>query len=313
MDQQLIIIMIASVAAIASVLAVALPFLMRDNRSSRMNAVSKHRHSLGLAQREELTRADRRRGPSSVSFMKALLEKLKLENLFSSAETRNKLTSAGWRSQNAVIVFTFSKLGIAVLFALVTFIFISLSPGFTHPFYVKLLIAAASSTAGFFLPDLLVKNKAQNRSASMTLAFPDALDLLVICVEAGLSIEGAFAKVTEEIAENSPILSQEFGLTSAELAFLGDRAKAYRNFAERTQMQAVHTLSTTLTQSEKYGTPVSVALKVLSQENREERMSKAEKKAAALPAQLTVPMIIFFLPPLFVVIIGPSVLRVMKI
>jgi len=145
----------------------------------------------------------------------------------------------------------------------------------------------------------------------MTKAFPDSLDLLTICVEAGASIEAAFARVTEEVADASTVLAQEFGLTSAELAFLGDRGKAYLNFAERTGLPSVRALATTLVQAETYGTPIAVALRVLSQESRDDRMNRAEKKAAALPAQLTVPMIVFFLPPLFVIIMGPAVMSVM--
>jgi tight adherence protein C len=146
----------------------------------------------------------------------------------------------------------------------------------------------------------------------MTATFPDMLDLLVICVEAGLSIEAAFTRVTEEIADSSPVLAEEIGLTSAELTFLGDRSKAYANLSARTGLPAAKSLATALIQSERYGTPVSVALKVLAQENRDDRMAKAEKKAGALPAQLTVPMIVFFLPVLFLVIIGPAIIQMMK-
>jgi tight adherence protein C len=144
----------------------------------------------------------------------------------------------------------------------------------------------------------------------MQLNFPDALDLLVISSEAGLSIEAAFHRVTGEIEESSPALSEEFGLTTAELSFLGDRRRAYTNFADRTGLPSAKALAVTLLQSEKYGTSISNALKVLSQENRDERMSRAERKAASLPAQLTVPMIVFFLPVLFVVIMGPAGLKI---
>ena len=159
---------------------------------------------------------------------------------------------------------------------------------------------------------MVVSNFAQKRQQEMNQAFPDTLDLLVICVESGLGIEAAFDKVTEEIAENSPILAQEFGLTTAELAYLGDRHKAYENFAKRTGLPAAKSLSTTLVQSEKYGTPVGQALKVLSQERRDERMSLAEKKGASLPAKLTVPMIVFFLPVLYEVVIGPAIIQIVR-
>ena len=170
------------------------------------------------------------------------------------------------------------------------------------------MFSGLGGVVGFFLPKILISNKVQNRQEQMTASFPDALDLLLICVESGLGIEMAFSKVTEEIMENHPILASEIGLTSAELAFLGDRRQAYENFALRTGMDVAKSLSTTLIQSEQYGTPVGTALKVLAQEKRDERMSAAEKKAAALPAKLTVPMIIFFLPVLFIVVIGPAAL-----
>jgi tight adherence protein C len=139
------------------------------------------------------------------------------------------------------------------------------------------------------------------------------MDLLVICVDAGLSMEGALNRVVEEMVQAAPDLAEELGLCTAELAFLSDRRVAWENLAERTGLPEIKTLSTTVIQSEKYGTPVSQGLKVLAQENREARMANAEKKAAALPAKLTVPMIIFFLPVLFMVIIGPAAIQVMQV
>jgi tight adherence protein C len=177
----------------------------------------------------------------------------------------------------------------------------------------RIVIMAAAGAAGFYLPQLLLKNSISKRQKEMRLNFPDALDLLVISCEAGLSIEAAFQRVTNEIEDASPVLSEEFGLTTAELAFLGDRRKAYINLAERTALPSAKSLAVTLVQSEKYGTSVSQALKVLSQENRAERLSMAERKAAALPAKLTVPMIVFFLPVLMVVIMGPAIIRVMDL
>jgi len=144
----------------------------------------------------------------------------------------------------------------------------------------------------------------------MTDVFPDVLDLMVICVEAGLGIEQAFARVSEEIVDSSPVLAQEIGILGAELAYLGDRRKAFENFALRTGLPAAKSLATTLIQSEQYGTPVGVAVQVLAKEKRHDRMSQAEKKAASLPAKLTVPMIIFFLPVLFIVVIGPAVIQI---
>ena len=174
----------------------------------------------------------------------------------------------------------------------------------------RALILVGAMTVGAYLPKIMLANAIQKRQFAVARAFPDALDLMVICVDAGLSVESSLGRVVEELGMTAPELAEEFALTSAELAFLGDRRHAWENLAERTGLPQVKSLSTTLLQSEKYGTPVSQALKVLGQENRETRMSNAEKKAAALPAKLTVPMIVFFLPVLFMVIAGPAAIQV---
>ena len=163
------------------------------------------------------------------------------------------------------------------------------------------------------MPKVLLTNRIQKRQLKITRAYPDALDLMVICVEAGLSIEAAFNRVAEEFDETAPELAEEMGLTTAELAFLPDRRAALENLAIRTGIPAVKSLVTALIQSEKYGTPVAVSLRVQANEQRDERMSKAEKKAGALPAQLTVPMIAFFLPVVFVIILGPAIIKTLKI
>ena len=191
-----------------------------------------------------------------------------------------------------------------------TLIYIGLMEDFPYPNFAKFIFAGVGAVVGYYLPKLMLANTIQKRQDEMTQAFPDTLDLMVICVEAGLGVESAFARVTEEIVDASPILAQEFGLLSAELAYLGDRRQAFENFSNRTGMASAKALSTTLIQSEQYGTPVGVALKVLAQEKRNDRMSQAEKKAAALPAKLTVPMIIFFLPVLFIVVIGPAAMQI---
>ncbi|MCH8930401.1 MAG: type II secretion system F family protein [Proteobacteria bacterium] len=175
----------------------------------------------------------------------------------------------------------------------------------------RMTIDIGALPAGYFFPNLMLTSQVQSRQQAFTTSFPDALDLLVICVEAGLSMEAAFHRVTDELAENAPVLAQEFGLTTAELAYLGDRGKALENLALRTGLDTVKSFTTSLIQSEKYGTPLATALRVISQENREKRMAKVEEKAAALGAKMTVPMIAFFLPVIFIVVIGPAVIQVM--
>jgi tight adherence protein C len=160
---------------------------------------------------------------------------------------------------------------------------------------------------------LFLKNAIAKRQLSLKRAFPDALDLLLICVESGMSIEAAFRKVSAEIGSQSIALAEEFTLTTAELSYLQDRKVAYQNLANRTGLDGVKSVSLALQQAERYGTPLGTTLRVMAQENRDMRMAEAEKKAAALPPKLTVPMIVFFLPVLFVVILGPAAIQVMKL
>jgi len=155
-----------------------------------------------------------------------------------------------------------------------------------------------------------LKNAIAKRQLSIKRAFPDALDLLLICIESGMSIEVAFRKVSTEIVSQSIALSEEFTLTTAELSYLQDRKVAYENLAKRTALEGVKSVCLALQQSERYGTPLGQSLRVMAQENRDMRMNEAEKKAAALPPKLTVPMILFFLPVLFVVILGPTGIKV---
>jgi tight adherence protein C len=165
---------------------------------------------------------------------------------------------------------------------------------------------------GFYLPSILLTNAITRRQQDIQRKFPDALDLMVICVEAGLSLEAALGRVVEELGADAPALCEELGLTTAELAFLSDRRQALENLAERAGTQPIRSLVTALIQSERYGTPLGAALRVVSQESRDSRMAKAEEKAASLPAKLTVPMVSFFLPVLFMVLIGPTIIQVIR-
>jgi len=174
----------------------------------------------------------------------------------------------------------------------------------------KIALSVGAALVGFYLPDIYINNAIQRRQQSIMSAFPDALDLLLICVEAGMSVEAGFGKVAVEIGQSSGELAEEFALTTAELSYLPDRKQAFENLAKRCGHQGVKAVATALNQAERYGTPLGQALRICAQENREMRMMEAEKKAAALPAKLTVPMILFFLPCLFVVIMGPAIMRI---
>ena len=309
-ETELVILFLSAIGAFASVMVIILPFIKRDQRASRQKVIAERRQELSHEQREQLVQQRARKRPQArVVAMRQFLERFNLSNLASSSSLRKKMMMAGWRQQTAAVTFIFSRVAISIVGVVVVFLFFLADQKYNLPFLGELVIVATAGFIGFNLPDLMVKNSIQKRQEEMTLAFPDALDLLLICVQAGLSIEAAFSRVTEEVAETSAALSQEIGLTSAELLFLGDRSKAYANLAERTGLASAKSLVTALSQADKYGTPVGVALKVLSEESRGERMSKAEQKGAALPAKLTVPMILFFLPALFVVIVGPAVLQ----
>ena len=247
----------------------------------------------------------------TIRVMRNTIERFRLQDMLENTELRMKLAQAGYRGQKAPIVFMFFRLVAPFLMggaALFFFAFLNAAPFESprHPF-----IAVIVMLVGYVLPNVLLKNKTQKRQTQMRRAFPDALDLMVICVESGMSVEKSFIKVSHEIAQQGPELASEIALTNAELSYLGDRTLAYHNFAGRTGLQAVKALTSALVQAERYGTPIASALRVLSEESRGERMSMAERKAAALPAKLTVPMIVFFLPVLFVVIIGPAAIQVM--
>jgi len=309
------IIMLSALGAFVSVLAVGLQLLQRDQLNERLKMVAERRRELSARQREALQgKGSRFQLQRHIGLMKSVLGRLRLQNMLEDKEFRAKLAQAGWRRPSAAVAFTFARAALPLVMLGLTFLYLSANPIFSAwPATLRLGASLAGGLFGSMLPNILLTNTIGKRQFAMGRAFPDALDLMVICVEAGLSVEGAFQKVVEEMAESAPVLAEEIALTSAELAFLSDRRTAYTNLSERTGLPAIKSLCTALVQSERYGTPVSVALRVLSHENREARMSAAEKKAAALPAKLTVPMILFFLPVLFMVIIGPAVIRVTEI
>jgi tight adherence protein C len=182
---------------------------------------------------------------------------------------------------------------------------------FEQPTSLKLAICIGAAYIGMHLPLMILKSQIQKRQISIKRAFPDTLDLLLICVESGMSIEAALKKVSDEIGTQSVALAEELTLTNAELSYLPDRRQAYENLAKRTDLEGVKSVCMALQQAERYGTPLANMLRVMAQENRDMRMAEAEKKAAGLPPKLTVPMILFFLPVLFVVILGPAVIKIM--
>ena len=310
-----IIMLVVAAAAFVSVVAVGIGFVGRGKRGKRIEVVlNKRRGELSKQQLENLASKPstlrQAKQKAYIELLNKLFTSLSLENVLSSKEVRESLAQAGFRGRTVVAVYFSSRI-LGILGGLFTaVVLVNLWQTFPYPEPVRYLFYGVGGGIGFYIPQVLLTNMAQKRQQSMNEAFPDALDLLVICVEAGSSVENALGRVTEEIMETSAILAQEIGLTSAELAYLGDRRTAYENFALRTGLPAAKALATTLIQSEQYGTPVGVALKVLAQEKRNDRMAMAEKKAGALPAKLTVPMIVFFLPLLFMVVIGPAAIQI---
>lgn len=304
---------LVAIASFATVLTLGLPYMSGDRLGPRMKAVATQRAELRQKHFDSISRGPRagQTHSAQVSFMRQTLAVLKLERLVASDGMKEKLARAGYRGSGPLITFMFFRFaGPPILFA-ACLLYVFGIPNLHWSLNIKILIAASSALFGYYVPDLYVSNRIQARRASIMRAFPDALDLLLICVESGMSIEAAFGRVGHEIGVQSVELAEELGLTTAELSYLPNRRQAFQNLADRCGHAGVKAVTAALIQSEKYGTPLGQALRVAAQENREMRMAEAERKAAALPPKLTAPMIIFFLPCLFVVILSPAMLKIM--
>jgi tight adherence protein C len=250
---------------------------------------------------------------SPKQYVQRIVDQFNLSKWVGQEEARLKLIQAGYRGQAPYVTYLFVRMMTPVLCFLFSLIYLFVVLKFDQPATIKLGICIAAAYVGMQLPLVLLKNKITRRQLSIKRAFPDTLDLLLICVESGMSIEAAFRKVSNEVGTQSVALAEELTLTTAELSYLPDRRQAYENLAKRTDLDGVKSVCMALQQSERYGTPLATMLRVMAQENRDMRMSEAEKKAAGLPPKLTVPMILFFLPVLFVVILGPAVIKVMAL
>jgi tight adherence protein C len=302
----------AAIIAFATIVTLGLPFLERNSLTKRLQAVSARREELRAKHHASLSkRATLRTEP--VGFMKQTLDRFKLANILESENTRMRLAQAGYRGQAPLIAFMFFRFVMPPVVFLVALFYLFVVTHLQYSGGLRFLGALALGVLGYFLPDMFVSNAIAKRQQSIMRAFPDALDLMLICVESGMSIESTFTRVATEIGQQSAELAEELGLTTAELSYLPDRGVAYDNLAKRCGNSGVKAVATALNQAEHYGTPLGQALRVTSQENREQRMANAEKKAASLPAKLTVPMILFFLPCLFVVIMGPAIMRISHI
>lgn len=312
LEPQFIVTVLVAVAAFATIMTVAMPYLQTDKLNARLKAVATQREELRRRQREALSRKGQLRS-TPVGFMKQTVDQLKMENILQSPNTKEKLAQAGFRGQGPLVTFMFFRFVMPFLVFFAALIYLFFISKYNLPPFAKVAMAGGGAFLGFYLPDVFVSNIIARRQESIMKAFPDALDLLLICVESGMSIEAAFNRVSGEVGSSSIELAEELSLTTAELSYLPDRKQAFENLAKRCGHSGVKAVCTSLIQAERYGTPLGTALRVMAQENREMRMQEAEKKAASLPAKLTVPMILFFLPVLFVVILGPAAIKVMKL
>jgi tight adherence protein C len=313
-DTRFLAMLFAAIGAIATVMTLAMPLFAGDNLNKRLKTVAIEREKIRQRERERLARGEKvnlRASPKQ--YMKTVVEQFNLNKWVGQEAAREKLLQAGYRGQAPYVGYLFFRMITPIVTLVLTLVYVFVIVEFDQPPVMKVGIALIGAYIGMQLPYLFLKNMISRRQLSIRRAFPDSLDLLLICVEAGMSVEAAFRRVSQEIGSQSVALAEEFMLTTAELSYLQDRRMAYENLAKRTNLDGVKAVCVALQQSERYGTPLGQTLRVMSQENRDMRMSEAEKKAAALPPKLTVPMILFFLPVLFIVILGPAAIQVMAL
>jgi tight adherence protein C len=272
----------------------------------RVREIAAQRVSLAAGETQR-----RRRSPGTPGgLMRRVVLALNLLRTERAQQITQRLASAGLRKQDAVIKYLFAKLVLPFALGLGALVWLKISHFTDLSSPLRGMIAIAATIFGFMLPDIWVKNVATKRQTKLQRQLPDALDLMVTCTEAGLSLDATLRRVSEEFATGAPELSEEFALTVVEMEFLPDRSQALINLADRIGLPSVRSIVNTLLQSTKFGTPLSQAMRVLAAEFRDERIIKAEEKAARLPALLTVPMVLFILPSLFIVLVGPAVLRI---
>ena len=305
--------LLVALAAFGTVVTVASPYFQGDQLKVRMKSVMEERERLRALQRAQLAGNDSKlRDKPRKGAVSQLIEMLNLRKIFEAESSRDKLRQAGFRTEKHLMTFLVLRFAVPIVVAVVAFVYSStvFADRVSPP--MRIAVAMIGLIFGYYLPQIGLKNMINRRQVSIKRAWSDALDLLLICVESGMALEPSMSRVAREIGKQSVPLAEELTLTVAELSYLQDRRKALDNLSKRVGLETVKSVVTSLIQSERYGTPIGTALRVLAQENRDTRMSEAEKKAAALPPKLTVPMILFFLPVIFVVILGPSIILVSK-
>lgn len=309
MDNEIIITIVSALAAAVSFVAFALPFLNETEKKERFrNIIEKRRKHLLKETRAQMNQ----KGQQSVSAKESMAGFYKVQELAGEMgeRVRDKMLQAGIRSPTAPLKFMIAQIVAPLFLCAIAMMIISgaeadLSNGMT------LMILFGAAFAGYKLPDVVIKNQILKRQEDINLAFPDSLDMMLICVQGGIGLEQTVERVAHEIADHSETLAEELGILSAEMAMLNDRRQALQDFSRRVGSGAAKSFATAIIQAEQYGTSISQAMRVMAEELRDMRMAAAEQKAAALPPKLTVPMILFFLPALFVVILGPAVIEAM--
>ncbi|WP_339915260.1 type II secretion system F family protein [uncultured Brevundimonas sp.] len=277
---------------------------------NRMKAVAQSREEMKRRSRQTMSTGPGGLRHNDEGFKKRVVERLNLTKLLEDPKVAEQMAQAGYRGPKPLTTFYFFRFSMPFVFLAMTAFYLFVFNDFGLPTMTRVTAVMASALAGFYAPNMFISNRISQRRTSIMQAFPDALDLLLICVEAGMSIEAAIQKVSQEIGGSSIDLAEELTLLSAELSYLPDRRMAYEGLAKRTNHPGVRSVATAMTQAETYGTPLGTALRTMAKENRDLRLSAAEKKAAALPAKLTVPMILFFLPVLFIVILTPAIINI---
>lgn len=313
-DRNFLIAVLAAVSAAAVVFTFGSQFLGRSGMRDRIKRVALEREKMRAEEMSRLrgtgenSRQTARRGESK-DYMKRVVERFSLQKAFVDENTADALARAGFRGQGHLTTYVFMRFVTPFILLVLAFLYLSFAMK-ENPLYQNAVIAIGLGIIGSYLPVLLLKNTTTKRQTSIRRSWPDCLDLMLLCVEAGMSVEHAFKRVAREIGQQSPELAEELTLTTAELSFLDERGRAYENLGKRTGLDGVRSVMTALIQADRYGTSVGQALRVMAEEGREQRMNEAEKKAAALPPKLTVPLILFFLPVLFIVIIAPAMIKV---
>ncbi|WP_416878183.1 type II secretion system F family protein [Litorimonas sp.] len=301
--------LVIALLTVATLYIIFAPILEGDKLKKRMDSVSSAREGLKKNRMAELNSAQKGLRTENKGAVKNLVDRFSLQKLLEASDLKDKLAQAGMRGQKPVYTFyLFRLIAPVVLFVLGILFFVLLNVR-EWSLMQNLFVTICLTLFGFYLPAIYVKNAASKRLANIVPVFPDALDLLLICVESGMSVELAFGRVADEMAESSVELAEEFSLTTAELSYLSSRRLAYENLARRNNHPGIRAVATALIQAERYGTPLGDTLRTMANENRQMRVMQAEKKAASLPAKLTVPMIVFFLPVLFIVILTPAGMR----